>query len=83
VVDESISAAPDLIWLRTNRAHALMFLGRTEEARALYLSYRDEKNVLGNKSWVTAILDDFVELRKAALSNTLMKQIEKGFAARS
>ena len=38
--DQAISLAPDQIWLYTNRAHALMFLNRVDEARALYLKYR-------------------------------------------
>ena len=38
--DQAISLAPEKIWLYTNRAHALMFLDRVDEARALYLKYR-------------------------------------------
>jgi tetratricopeptide (TPR) repeat protein len=79
--DEAISLAPDNIWLYTNRAHALMFLGRVDEARALYLQYRGTKNVLGEKSWELAILDDFADLRKAGLTNPLMDEIEKQFTA--
>src|SRR5437016_13504621 len=45
VVDQAISLAPNMVWLYRNRAHALMFLGHVEEARSLYLQYRDEKNV--------------------------------------
>src|SRR5215471_14529482 len=29
--------APELLWIETNRAHALLFVGRTDDARALYL----------------------------------------------
>jgi eukaryotic-like serine/threonine-protein kinase len=79
--DQAISLAPDQIWIYTNRAHALMFLNRTDEARALYLKYRDQKDVQAGKSWPTVILDDFAELRKAGLSNPLMDEIEKGFKA--
>ncbi len=57
--------------------HALMFLDRTQEAQALYLKYRDEKDVQDNKSWTAVILEDFVELRKAGLSRPLMDEIEK------
>ncbi|HLC08611.1 MAG TPA: tetratricopeptide repeat protein, partial [Methyloceanibacter sp.] len=78
--DEGISLAPDKIWLYTNRAHALMFLGRVDEARALYLQYRRTKNVQDEKSWETAILEDFAELRKAGLINPLMDEIEKQFS---
>ena len=40
VANDAIALAPDQIWLYTNKAHALMFLGRTDEARELYLKYR-------------------------------------------
>jgi tetratricopeptide (TPR) repeat protein len=79
-VDLAISHAPDKIWLYANRAHALMFLDRTQEARALYLQYREEKNVQDGKSWTAAILEDFAELRKAGLSRPLMDEIETQFA---
>jgi Tfp pilus assembly protein PilF len=35
--DEAISLAPNMILGYTIRAHALMFLGREDDARALYL----------------------------------------------
>ena len=53
VADEAIALAPDQIWLYTNKAHALMFLGRTDEARELYLKYRGTQiakgQVLGDR----------------------------------
>jgi hypothetical protein len=79
--DQAILLAPDKIWLYTNRAHALMLLGRTDEARALYLRYHGEQKVADDKSWDTLILDDFAELRKAGLTSPLMDEIEKRFAA--
>jgi tetratricopeptide (TPR) repeat protein len=80
--DQAISLAPSKIWLYTNRAHALMFLSHVDEARALYLQYRGEKNVQGDKSWEMVILEDFAELRKAGLTHPLMDEIEPKFAAR-
>jgi hypothetical protein len=59
-----------------------MFLGRTGEARALYLKYRGQKiPEQDGKSWETIILEDFSELRKARLSNPLMDEIEKDFTS--
>ncbi|HEY6466748.1 MAG TPA: hypothetical protein VIY69_12195, partial [Candidatus Acidoferrales bacterium] len=69
-----------------------MFLGRIDEARALYLKYRGQKNVLSNgKPWEAVVLGDFVgeavvlgdfvELRKAGLTNPLMDEIEKLFTS--
>ena len=79
--DQAISLTPDKIWLYANRAHALMFLGRTDEARALYLKYRGREDVFEGKSWETVVLADFAELRKAGLSDPLMDTIEKLFKA--
>jgi tetratricopeptide (TPR) repeat protein len=79
--DLVISLAPDMIWLRTNRAHALMFLDRVDEARALYLRQRGEKNLRDGKPRETVILEDFAELRKAGLTHPLMDEIKERFAA--
>jgi tetratricopeptide (TPR) repeat protein len=78
-VDQAIEHTDD-IWLYTNRAHALMFLGRIEEARALYLKYRGESGTPDGRSWVVAVLQDFAELRKNGLTSPLMDEIEKLFA---
>ena len=43
-----------------------MFLGRVDEARALYLEYRGQKDVQEGKSWEAAILEDFADLQKDA-----------------
>jgi tetratricopeptide (TPR) repeat protein len=79
--DEAISLAPEEIWLYTNRAHALMFIGNTDEARAIYLKYRGVKNVQNEKSWEMMILEDFADLRKKDLTNPLMDEIEKLFTS--
>jgi len=78
--DQAISLAPGQMWLYLNRAAALMFLDRVDEASALYLQYRGEKNVDGAKSWETVVLEDFAELRKAGLSHPLMDKIENKFS---
>jgi tetratricopeptide (TPR) repeat protein len=77
--DQAIALAPQLIFLYGNRAHALMFLDRVEEARTLYLKYRGQKNVVGDKSWEAVVLEDLSELRKAGLSHPLMGEIESTF----
>jgi tetratricopeptide (TPR) repeat protein len=79
--DLVISASPGTILLHTYRARALMFLGRVDEARALYVRYRNEKNVQNGKSWETLVLEDFARLRKAGLSHPLMGEIEQRLRA--
>src|SRR5262249_25453968 len=80
-VDQVFPLASDQLWLHGNRAHALMLLGRVEEARAIYLSHRGAKNVQGEKSWETVVIEAFAKLRAAKLTNPLMEEIEKRFAA--
>ena len=79
-VDEAIALQPDKLRLYANRAAALMFLGRTDEARTLYLKYRGQKFSDG-KAWQAVVLSDFVEFRKAGLTNPLMDEIEKTFGS--
>jgi len=52
-----------------------------DEARALYLRYRGEKNVLDGKPWETIVLENFSRLGKARLTHPLMHEIKKRFAA--
>jgi tetratricopeptide (TPR) repeat protein len=82
--DQVVALAPDRLWLHVNRAHALMFVARVEEARAIYLAHRGARNASasGEKSWETAVLEDFAELRAARLTHPLMDEIEQLFTAR-
>jgi len=75
--DRALSLNTDDLAIVTNRAHALMFLGRTDEARALYLVNKGKKVAsMDNKAWEAVIADDFAEFRKAALTHPLMSEIE-------
>jgi tetratricopeptide (TPR) repeat protein len=76
--DHAITVAPNMTWLYSNRAHALMFLGRPDEARAIYLQYRGTK-VQFEKSWEAVILEDFSQLRNEKLTHPLMDEIEQQF----
>jgi tetratricopeptide (TPR) repeat protein len=78
--DLAIAATPDQIWLRGERAHALMFLDRTDEARDLYLKYRGTKSVREQKSWEGFILGNFADFRSAGLEKPLMNEIAARFA---
>ena len=65
-------------WVATsNRAHALMFLGKAAEAREAYLAHKDKQiPQSANKTWQQAIAADFVELRMAGLDHPQMVEIE-------
>ena len=75
VADRAHALLPDDLAIETNRAHALMFLGRQEKAKALYLAYKG-KRVSDEVSWERTIADDFAEFRKAGLTHPMMADIE-------
>jgi tetratricopeptide (TPR) repeat protein len=68
--------APDLLWLESNRAHALLFLGRIDEARALYLTHKG-KQISQNDDiiWEDAIAEDFEALHAAGLDHAMSAEI--------
>jgi TPR repeat protein/energy-coupling factor transporter ATP-binding protein EcfA2 len=76
--DRAHSLLRDDLAIETNRAHALMFLGRGRESRALYLANRG-KPISGQdgKLWERVISEDFAEFRKAGLTHPMMADIEK------
>ena len=74
--------APDLVWIKTNYAHALMFLNRTDDARAMYLEYRGKQTFKG-VLWESSVLDDFSQFRLAGLVRPLMDEIERQFRERA
>jgi tetratricopeptide (TPR) repeat protein len=78
--DQAISLAPEKIWIHANRAYALTFLGRVDEARTLYLRYRGMEDAGGGKSWQEIVLADIAEMRKAGLAHPLMDEVEEVFA---
>ena len=51
VADRADALIPDNLEIETNRAHALMFLGREEEAKALYLTHKGEPVLGQGKLW--------------------------------
>jgi len=57
-----------------------MFLGRTDEARMIYLQYRGATNVHNGKEWEALVLEEFAQLHEAGLMHALMKEIEQKFS---
>jgi len=71
---------PEDLPVESNRAHALMLLGRADEARAIYLAHKGKPaSENANKLWERAIVDDFVKLRKAGITHDQMAEIEREF----
>lgn len=75
--DLAISASPNTTWMQGHRAHALMFLGRVDEAREIYMAYRGQGGSSG-RNWNAEVRRDFNTLRKEGLETPLMAEVEAG-----
>jgi hypothetical protein len=76
--DEGLARFSRNLELMANKAHALMFLGRTDEARQLY-----RKNIgkeVGDKTWEHYVADGFSQLKAAGRTDPLMETVLKAFA---
>jgi hypothetical protein len=76
--ERSLKIKPNLAE-EANHAHALMMLGRTAEAKALYRAHKGE--ALQGMAWEEVIVDDFDKLRKAGINNSLMEEIEDAWSS--
>ena len=65
--------------IATNRAHALMFLGRAEEARSAYQEHRLQRTMGGAGLWEEEISNDFNEFEKHGLTHPQMAEIRRIF----
>jgi TPR repeat protein len=80
VADRSHALFPDSLVIETNRAHALMFIGHVEEAKALYLAHKGKPFSEQDKQlWEQAIAEDFEKFRNAGLAHPMMADIEAEF----
>ena len=78
VADRAHALFPDDLAMETNRAHALMFLEREEESKALYLAHKGEPlSEQNSRLWERGIVEDFAEFSKAGLTHPMMVDIEK------
>ena len=78
--ERAMALQPDVLWIETNRAHALLFLGRTKLAVAAYIAHKGE-TLPDNSKWEDTILKDFVEFRKRGLDHTHFRRVEEALAA--
>ncbi len=79
--DRAIALSPAPIYAM-GKAHALMFLGRPEEARALYLRYKGQPLIKDGWLWEAGILDHFEEFEKRGLKHRQMAEIKALLAAK-
>ncbi len=74
--EEAIAIDPNALLYKPNRAHALMYLGRSGEARAAYTEHRGAR-VSDTVTWQGVIKGDFEALRTAGLEHPAMVAIEQ------
>ncbi len=66
------------LYVATNRAHALLFLGRTQEADAIYLGNRGKKmETDSDQTWDQTILQDFNDLEAAGITSPEIPRLRK------
>jgi TPR repeat protein len=76
--DRSHALLPNDLEIETNRAHALMFLERGEESKALYLAHRGKPmSEQDARLWESVIAEAFAQFRKAGLTHPMMAETEK------
>jgi molecular chaperone GrpE len=80
--DQAAAISSAYISIDANRAHALMLLGSTDEARTIYNKHKGEET-RNNKIWDDEVLDDFHELEQASIKHPLMNEIRNAWAAQS
>jgi tetratricopeptide (TPR) repeat protein len=73
--ERGLKADPNDLPLQTNRAHALLFLGRANEAEAVYRKYLGQK--IGSQTWEEVILDDFDKLEKDGVTSPEFNRIRQ------
>jgi tetratricopeptide (TPR) repeat protein len=71
----ALEIAPGEIWIRGNEAHALLLIGRKNEALEIYTQY-GEHLVSAHRTFRASVLDDFAVLRKAGFDHPGMAAVE-------
>jgi hypothetical protein len=74
--DRAHALAPADLFVETNRAHALLLVGRGGEARDIYFAHRRQPMSLTDAQiWEDVIADDVASLRKAGVQSPALTQI--------
>ena len=72
----AVVLAPDLLWLKGNLAHALLFSGRAEEAKRIYLDNKG-KSLSNGTLWDKAIHDDFAVFARTGLDKMVLPTLKE------
>lgn len=79
LADEALKLDPSAVRVELTRAHALLFLGRVDEAKAIYLA--DKYKTIGGRSFAAVVADDFARFRRFGINTLAMQQIEQLLAS--
>ena len=75
---EAIKFKPNLLLLKANLAHALLFQGKLDAAVDIYLKHKGK--MIGKKTWEETILGGFKDLRLKGIIHPHMLEVERLFA---
>ena len=73
--DRSLALVPAQLWVEAHRAHALLFLGRTDEAKAAYVARKGQQVAGVKKLWEQLIDEDFAVFERDGLSHPMMAEM--------
>lgn len=77
--DLAVMLDKTITWPLTNKAHALMFQGKTAAAREIYMRRRGSTTLANDRLWDEVVLEDFDVLRQMGRSAPLMDEISAIF----
>jgi len=72
---EALRLDPNALWVEANRAHALLFLGRFDEAKAIYLEDA-AKPLDDGRTFGAAVKADFAQFREFGIDTGDMQRIQ-------
>jgi tetratricopeptide (TPR) repeat protein/CHAT domain-containing protein len=82
--ERALALSPDLFIADTNRAHALLLLGRTAEAEKLYLRHRGKRVAPpADKTWEDVVIEDFDALRGAGFDHKAFPKTTKALGVKN
>lgn len=79
----NLAGSRPILATQANRAHVLMFAGRSDEAKKLYLAHKGETLAdQANRTWEAVIGEDFSKFRKAGLAMPRATEVEAALGLR-
>lgn len=77
LAEEALKLDSSQPWIRVNLGHAYLFLGRIEEAKAIYLAVKDLKRNDAGRMYSDEIRDDFSLFRRLQFTLAELSRIER------